>query len=123
MIEQDDMKRGFAERLNIAMDQAGFDSRGRATTLANIFDVTTKGASKWLNGESIPEVTRVIIIAKFFDKSIQWLLTGDDTTVNTTNNPRTTQLIGLINKMDKEQKLTDDCIDFLLSALIFVNKI
>ncbi|AZK37469.1 helix-turn-helix transcriptional regulator [Acinetobacter baumannii] len=68
----------FAKRLNEALDEMAIPVRGRAVLLASKFEVSAKAAGKWLNGESIPEMTKLIDIALWLGKGVEWLLTGSE---------------------------------------------
>ena len=68
---------GFAKRLNVACDQKGVPpkGKGRQTAVAKLFDVSQKGARKWLEGEAMPSLWRIRNIALILDVSGEWLLT------------------------------------------------
>lgn len=46
--------------------------------LSEKFDVSRQSISKWETGDSTPEVTKLPLIAKLFDVSVDWLLSEDD---------------------------------------------
>lgn len=71
-------KDAFSQRLNNLLDDVGFPAKGagRQIELAKRYDVTQKGARKWLEGESIPTMIRLSKIAADFGCDIQWLLSG-----------------------------------------------
>ena len=73
-----DEKLLFAERLNHALDIFGIPpkGKGRQITVAKMFAVSQKGASKWLEGQSFPETERLSIIAKRLNVNFEWLVTG-----------------------------------------------
>jgi transcriptional regulator with XRE-family HTH domain len=68
---------GFARRLHLALDSAGFE-RGRARTgaLAKDFNVSRETARKWLNGLTLPELDRMIGLATRARVAFEWLATG-----------------------------------------------
>lgn len=76
-------KIAFAKRLNEALEAKGFAERGRATRLKGVLrDPPTRVAiSKWLSGETLPEVKRLGEISQIIGKSVQWMLTGEDSNV------------------------------------------
>lgn len=74
--ETDLAKQAFAERLNLAMELAGYPVRGRARVLSKKFDVSDKGAGKWIKGEAIPETAKIPLIAAFLNVNSEWLLSG-----------------------------------------------
>lgn len=78
MVTADDERLTFAARLNEALDDIGYAPKGsgRQVALGKQFDVSQKGARKWLEGEAMPELTRAIQIAGALGVSVEWLLTG-----------------------------------------------
>lgn len=67
----------FAERLRKALDRAGFEQgRGRTGALAASYAVSRETARKWLTGLALPELPRIIELARDFDVSLEWLVTG-----------------------------------------------
>lgn len=96
-------KADFSRRLHIAMDNAGYEVRGRARKLASQFSVSDKGAGKWLNGEAIPETHRISAIASWLGVSGEWLLTGSSSNNDIHSNveaaPRLKGLVPLINEV------------------------
>lgn len=76
---QNDERERFSERLNSALDQIGVPpkGRGRQGRVAKMFDVSQKGARKWLEGEAIPKTSRLREMAEKLGVSTEWLLTGD----------------------------------------------
>jgi len=74
----DDERQAFSKRLNDVLDDAGFAAKGngRQLSLGKEMGVSQKGARKWLEGEAIPETTRLIDIATRFGVSFEWLATG-----------------------------------------------
>lgn len=68
----------FQERLNELLDARQFESKGkgRQVALAKKLDISQNGARKWLEGEGLPEFSRVMQLAKLFDCSVEWLATG-----------------------------------------------
>lgn len=67
----------FADRLRKALDRAGFvQGRGRTSALADRYAVSRETARKWLTGLALPELPRIIELAKEFGVSLEWLATG-----------------------------------------------
>jgi transcriptional regulator with XRE-family HTH domain len=68
----------FAKRLNIALDDVtdAPQGHGRNTWLAAKMGVSAKGAGKWLNGDSIPEVAKFPKLAEIARCDGAWLLFG-----------------------------------------------
>lgn len=69
---------GFACRLNEALDEMDAPNRGRAQYLVKKlpFKISVNGVKKWLNGEALPETSRISVIADTVNKNPQWLLFG-----------------------------------------------
>lgn len=67
----------FADRLRKALDRTGFEQgRGRTGALADRYAVSRETARKWLTGLALPELSRIIELARDFDVSLEWLATG-----------------------------------------------
>lgn len=68
----------FAARLNELCDDMGVPPKGknRQAALAKTFQVSQKGARKWLEAEGWPTVERGVAIAKWGGVSFEWLMTG-----------------------------------------------
>lgn len=75
-----DEKQAFADRLNLVLDEAGYPPKGsgRQNRLAKDWDLSQKGVRKWVEGEGVPETTRLIEMAKHYGVSFEWLATGRD---------------------------------------------
>ena len=67
----------FADRLRLAMKEAGLGAYGSAARLAREMKVTPKAVAKWLQGDSTPAVSRVGDLAKILNVDPEWLLWGD----------------------------------------------
>ena len=76
----DKVKEDFAKRINEAMELKGFPVRGRARVLSKEFEVSDKGAGKWLKGEAIPETSKLPLLASFLGVSTEWLMNGSTST-------------------------------------------
>lgn len=74
--QTDKVKEEFAKRLHQGMDSAGYPIRGRARILSRQFNISDKGASKWLNGDAIPETSKIPLLATFLNVNAEWLLSG-----------------------------------------------
>jgi len=68
----------FANRLSLAMAGSNLPQRGRAIWLHRRpeLNVTAKDASKWVNGQSMPAVWRMTIIADLLAVDTAWLEYG-----------------------------------------------
>jgi transcriptional regulator with XRE-family HTH domain len=68
---------GFADRLQQACDEAGYPAgRNRVSTVAARFGVSSESARQWLNGQSMPEMTRLAEMADELECSLDWLVLG-----------------------------------------------
>lgn len=72
------VKEEFAKRINEAMGAKGYPVRGRARILSKEFNISDKGAGKWLKGEAIPETSKLPVLASFLGVTAEWLLNGSD---------------------------------------------
>jgi SOS-response transcriptional repressor LexA len=75
-------KQAFSDRFNEILDKAGIPpkGKGRQGVLAKLFDVSDKGARKWIEAESIPRFAKLTQIVEKFKETgatIEWLLTGN----------------------------------------------
>lgn len=70
------VKSGFALRLRELCEDAALPERGRQTLLAKKFAVSQQAAKKWLSGESLPELDKVVAIADWGGVTVNWLLQG-----------------------------------------------
>ncbi len=70
---------GFSRRLNEICDDMNVPPKGKArqTSLARIFDVSQKGARKWLEGEGYCTTAMGKKIAAWAAVSFDWLMTGE----------------------------------------------
>lgn len=73
-----DEKSAFAKRLNELCDDMNVPPKGknRQAHVACLFDVSQKGARKWLEGEGFPSTENLILIARWSNVRYDWLLTG-----------------------------------------------
>ncbi|WP_288364765.1 hypothetical protein [uncultured Acinetobacter sp.] len=106
----DKVKDEFAKRLHKAMDMAGYPVRGRARILSQKFQISDKGAGKWLNGEAIPETSKIPLLSGFLGIRSEWLLTGlgEMEIQNTDKNLVDTNTHKIMNK--KIQNIIDSLI-------------
>lgn len=76
-------KIGFAKRLNQALDELGWPKYGRIAKLKramreNLSEISVR---KWLRGDTMPELKRMGELSRITQKSVQWLFTGNDSTI------------------------------------------
>lgn len=101
---------------------------GRQTALARVFKVSQTATRKWLEGESIPETTRVVEICLKYGVSVDWLLTGrgDKFTTGLKQvkemsrfaSPRTQRLIMQLSEAERSGRVTDKDIEMMESVLV-----
>lgn len=70
------VREGFAERLKLALDEAGFSIRQKKT-LGALFSVTPQAVSKWLAGEAMPTAARARTVAEKLGVRRAWLLDNE----------------------------------------------
>jgi transcriptional regulator with XRE-family HTH domain len=77
-MQESSIKSSFSERLNELCDEHGLPpkGKGRQVAVAKMFNLSQKGARKWLEGEGLPTLERTIEIASRFGVQTEWLLTG-----------------------------------------------
>lgn len=79
------LRADFAARLILLCDHAGIkpSNRARAVYLQDILanhpltenkDIGTSGIVKWLDGTSLPELPRLIVLSQHFKRPIDWML-------------------------------------------------
>ncbi|WP_414446838.1 helix-turn-helix domain-containing protein [Burkholderia sp. 22PA0099] len=73
-----DERQAFSDRLNLVLDDAGYPPKGsgRQNQLAKDWGLSQKGVRKWLEGEGVPETTRLVEMSKRYGVSFEWLATG-----------------------------------------------
>ena len=69
----------FSHRFNEALDDLGVPpkGKGRQEIVGEMFDVSQKGARKWLEGEAIPKSGRHEEFCEKLDVSYNWLFAGN----------------------------------------------
>ncbi|MBB04090.1 MAG: hypothetical protein CML03_00960 [Pseudooceanicola sp.] len=76
MVQSESDRKAFADRLVKAAAFAGYKGRGVGADLAELFDVTPKAVSKWVNAETMPRRGKIDEMAKTFKVDRQWLEYG-----------------------------------------------
>lgn len=66
----------FSRRMHEICDDMKIPKHGRQSALAKEFQVSQKGARKWLEAESFPRWEHLIRITKWAAVTIEWLLAG-----------------------------------------------
>lgn len=70
------VREGFAERLKLALDEAGYSIRQKKS-LGTLFSVTPQAVSKWLAGESLPSAVRARAVAEKLGVRRAWLIDNE----------------------------------------------
>ncbi len=70
------VREGFAERLKLALDEAGYSIRQKKT-LGTLFAVTPQAVSKWLAGEAMPSAVRARAVAEKLGVRRAWLIDNE----------------------------------------------
>ena len=71
-------KISFSKRLNHALDLYGIPpkGKGRQVTVGKLFGVSQKAANKWLEAISLPDISRIAVIANELQVNVEWLAYG-----------------------------------------------
>ena len=116
MTSQTDLvKQEFAKRLHNAMDKKGYPVRGRARILSKEFHISDKGAGKWLNGDAIPETSKIPLLAAFLGVKAEWLLNGNTpesaSSTQTFQLKQFDQILNQMYRLFKNGSLSNEQID------------
>lgn len=76
MVQDEKVRKDFAQRLALACREAGLDDHGRGTEIAKALKVTAKAVSKWLNAEALPRQPKMEALARFLKVDMIWLQHG-----------------------------------------------
>ncbi len=66
----------FSVRLNRALEHAGHPGRGGQTWLAQAMGVSQTNSRKWLKGVALPEIQKIVALAKLLGVRLEWLISG-----------------------------------------------
>jgi len=71
-------KQKFSDRLNEALDEAGFpeSGKGRQSSIAEQLDDTVVNVGLWLEGDEYPRTSVLVKLAKLLKVQSNWLLSG-----------------------------------------------
>jgi transcriptional regulator with XRE-family HTH domain len=125
MAEFCEAKFAFSQRLHKAMSDAGHPARGRARYLSKFFQISDKAAGKWLNGDSIPETSKIPELAKLLGVNSEWLLSGAGDMCNTPKSESDESLdllLKTLNALKADNKLTDELVRVLQATINLVTK-
>ena len=67
--------------IDIAIRKIRTDAKMSQEQFASVFGVSRQSVQKWESGESVPEIGKIIKIAKYFDVSADTLLFDSDTRI------------------------------------------
>ncbi|WP_299996910.1 S24 family peptidase [uncultured Cedecea sp.] len=76
MVQKENMREEFAQRLAQACREAGLDEHGRGMVIARALKLSSKGVSKWFNAESMPRQETMNELAKLLRVDVVWLQHG-----------------------------------------------
>lgn len=81
MIDKENLRYMFAERLHAALDHKGVRQHGRGSDIIKQLKSkgvikTAQAVSKWLNGAAIPEVDSLTVLAEWLGCRREWLQHG-----------------------------------------------
>jgi transcriptional regulator with XRE-family HTH domain len=99
----------FSARLNQILDESPEkvprEGRGRQGHVGKMFGVDQKAARKWLKGEGFPTLEKAIEIAKRFNVTVEWLLSGrGEKRMTDSANMELAELLDLWWKSDQESQ-------------------
>lgn len=76
MVQNENVRIKFAQRLAQASKEAGLDEHGRGMVIAKALDVSPKAVSKWFNAESLPRQDKINSLANYLKVDVVWLQHG-----------------------------------------------
>ncbi|WP_407551947.1 LexA family transcriptional regulator [Vibrio parahaemolyticus] len=104
MVQSENVRSEFAQRLAQACSKAGIEEHGRGVILAKKLGVTPKAVSKWLNAESMPRQNKMAELADYLGVSLYWLQYGK----NDNQQKGNAQLLGNMQAWDSNTPIGDD---------------
>lgn len=104
MVQSENVRSEFAQRLAQACSKAGIEEHGRGVILAKKLAVTPKAVSKWLNAESMPRQNKMAELAEYLGVSLYWLQYGKQDTHPKGN----AELLGNMQAWDSSTPIGDD---------------
>ena len=108
----DPIRQAFAARVNELCDDLGIEpGRGRQTALGKRFDVTPKGARKWLMGMSYPEMPLAVAMCNEANVNVLWLLQGSGPKRGERIDPKLLHIAQALDAMPSEQR--NSVLDFM----------
>jgi hypothetical protein len=75
-MEENHELEAFSRRMHEICDDMKLPVHGRQSGLAKLFNVSQKGARKWLEAESFPRWEHIIRITGWAGVTVEWLVTG-----------------------------------------------
>ncbi|MEE4677692.1 S24 family peptidase [Pseudomonas alliivorans] len=81
MVDKNELRASFSERLHEALNDAGVRSRGRGVDIHNHLKSigvlkSTQAVSKWLNGDAIAEADSIVALSSWLNVRREWLEYG-----------------------------------------------
>lgn len=116
MVQSEDVRTNFSQRLAQACIEAGIEEHGRGVILAKALKVTPKAVSKWLNAEAMPRPGKMEELADFLKIDLFWLQYGKQQSAQLHTAPKQTtkpnaEVLGEIEAWDGKTPLSDDEVE------------
>lgn len=77
MFTEEQIRKDFAQRLELASKKKGLPDKGKGILIANELKISAKAVSKWFNAETMPSTANIYSLATFLDVTPEWLNYGD----------------------------------------------
>lgn len=103
MVQNDIVRKEFSGRLALACEKAGIETHGRGAYIARNLHVSTKGVSKWFNGEAMPRQDKMYELAKLLQVDLFWLQHGKETAECPTGNRSIYRLVKVTGEVMPEE--------------------
>ncbi|PHM45907.1 transcriptional regulator [Xenorhabdus mauleonii] len=104
MVQTEETRKQFSQRLAQACEQAGLNEHGRGAAIVRALGVSSKAVSKWFNAESLPRQEKMNSLADYLNVDIVWLQHGID---NASDNARPEKIQAVkpaVRQLTKEQE-------------------
>lgn len=108
MVQSENVRKEFAQRLAQACNQAGIETHGRGVIIAKKIGVTPKAVSKWLNAESMPRQNKMEELANFLGVSLFWLQYGKQEITKGIKETPNAYMLGNMQEWDNSTPISDD---------------
>lgn len=88
MFSEEEIRKAFVNRLELACRQKGLPDKGRGIQIANELKISAKAVSKWFNAETMPSTANIYSLAAFLGVTPEWLNYGDVSEVQYVGRPK-----------------------------------